>query len=249
MKSLLNLAATFLICSCYAQDLPAVPVAQGKDAKFRKYDLGTNILGFFEWHNQRYLLELRKTKEGSTWIKSSINYYKNAEETRSIIIASTDSTIEVKSWNNENKQFQVHLGFDWLPFSENTSAQVGISSIIGYSPHKFKYRYNMKEQSQAGHWIDHHYACNNNGCLVYDPDKGGSWTQHFFQFGLQLATNFDFHLSKRTCITLRAVSEITYNWQVAQTIKGDTDNWFQKKDDYYDFNNPFNLEVFLRYKI
>lgn len=249
MKSLLILVAPFLIVSCYAQDLPPIPVAQGKDAKFRKYDLGTNILGFFEWHHQRYLLELRKTTEGVTWIKSSLNYYKNAEELRSVIIESTDTTIEVKSWNNEFRQYQVHLGFDWTPSPDITSAQIGISSIIGYSPQKFTYQYNMKERDLAGHWADHHYSCNNNGCLVYDPDKGGTWIQHFFQFGLQLAVNCDFHISKRMCLTLRGISEITYNWQIAQTIKGDSDNWFQKKDDYYDFQNPFNLELFLRYKI
>ena len=138
---------------------------------------------------------------------------------------------------------------DWLLDQDVQFAYFGMAVVLGYAPEYFNYQYNMQEKSASGQWINHHYACNNQGCLVFDPSKGGSWTQHFFQFGIQMVGNIDIYVSKRCFFTLRAITELSYNWQVGETITGDTDNWYQKKDDFYDYSNAFNIELFLRYKI
>lgn len=247
MKFHVLIAATLVAFSCYGQEQEDLP-AQGSKAKFRKYDIGTNLFAFTGWDHQKYNLEFRKTTEGINWLKAAFSYAVDIEDMNWLIVESTDTTIEAKSWNTEQRKFQLRLGMDWSPNQTVGGLKFGMGLLMGYSPERFQYRYSMKEQTLAGTWMDHHYSCNNGRYQVYDPDKGGAWTQHFLHAGMEVILGVDFYISHRFFLTFRGTWDISYNWQMGETIRGDSDNWYRKKDDYYDIMD-FNLQLILRYKI
>ncbi|MBL4702960.1 MAG: hypothetical protein JKY54_00430, partial [Flavobacteriales bacterium] len=114
MKSASLLVMLFSVINIFAQYLPIHPVTQGKNAKFRTVDIGTNIFGFMGWDHQRYRLSVRKTNEGNAWMKASISFFEDVEDTKWMVVESSDTTIESKSWNIKTNQYQINLGLDWL---------------------------------------------------------------------------------------------------------------------------------------
>ncbi len=243
----LLLTVSFFVISIFTLSQQTEPAEIGKSAKFRQFDIGTNLLSIAGLKNQKHVIELRKTSIGESWWKVGFSYQTIFEDPTSQITHSTDSSVELKSWQAKTAKYQLRTGIDWHPDKKLNGLTIGLGLICGYVPEQFQYKYSKQVKQINGSWGPHWYNCS-NGCTQFDPDRGGKWTQRFFNMGMEVSAAAAFHLSRRLLAQLRAVCDVTYNWYAGSKIESDSDNWFAPKENTYLWND-FGFQLMVRYKV